>query len=522
MNRAFIQIHYHDRLGGVGKVIRSYAESFEKITPAGDIMANCVICASSRAGVHSFEPAKTVHMPSCDYRRFVAKKQFTRMRDELAHQLAEYVKRADTVSTRLVVVAHNITLGKNSALSSAFAQLAHTFSPRSTVHFFSVIHDLAEEGRADMLAQMRKVTQFGETIDSVFYPALPNITYVVLNKRIYHIVKAAGLPVRLLPNPVEVPRPEKTLSSQQKNELVAAIGKLAANDGAAFYANRPLFFYPVRCISRKNIPEAIIIAALVLKANLVTGGPGTAEGDIDMLARLRSLVRAYHLPVVFDGNRVCSFLSDTDPFQLIYWNCDACISTAVAEGFGYALYEPWLFKKPLIGRHAKGFTPGKTIQTDHLYAELNIPATWIDLSDLQNTYRKSMQQCYPQEVARPLLAKSNHIDFGMLDMGSQFTVLQKLLTQHAALDQIRVSPCANNAPDLKTRLYPPSLTIERVCANQSAIADTLAGRAFLSRFNKCYFRPVSPTPVTRQASQHLQKHFCSPEEFRLLLTPSAS
>ena len=155
MNPAsLVQVHYHDRLAGVNKVIGLYAKAFRNLGN-GRASKNLVVCAQCKAGT-DFRPAKVKDTPFCDYQTFASKSHFDRIKASLVESLDNVLK-ARNLKRPVCVIGHNLSIGKNCGLSAAFAEIARRYAgEKDDIRFYSVIHDFAEEGRLTCLAGYRK------------------------------------------------------------------------------------------------------------------------------------------------------------------------------------------------------------------------------------------------------------------------------------------------------------------------------------------------------------------------------
>ena len=140
---------------------------------------------------------------------------------------------------------HNHSLGKNRALPRVVPRLA-----ASGYGMLLQIHDFAEDFRPENYRNL------GRPAPEMLYPQASNVHYAVLNGRDRAILAAAGAdPARLhlLPNPV--------LDVNRLPERSAARVKLHERFGVA--PGDRYLLYPVRCIRRKNVGEALLLRRAV-------------------------------------------------------------------------------------------------------------------------------------------------------------------------------------------------------------------------------------------------------------------
>jgi len=135
--KTFIQIHYHNRAGGVARVMERYSEVFNRTSRSNDIKS-FVICNNYLKIIPSH--FKVISITECDYHRFRTENAFSLLQQKLFRKLLDLLSNKD-LPKPICVVAHNLSLGKNAALSAAFSDLVDLFKSDNEVRFYSVIHD---------------------------------------------------------------------------------------------------------------------------------------------------------------------------------------------------------------------------------------------------------------------------------------------------------------------------------------------------------------------------------------------
>jgi hypothetical protein len=530
MTGSLVQIHYHNRPGGVSSVMGKYSRAFAQArgSAAG---ASLVVCAKDHAGV-VMGGARIIDVRECGYRAFRTRAAFVKARDSLLRRL-ERIVTSNRLARPVHVVGHNLTLGKNCALSSAFAQCAQRLAKQKNEYrFFSVVHDFAEEGRTDLMSQIVSLERLGIKIWDELYLAAPGVCFVAVNNRNYSILKKAGFQVRLLPNLVSVPPAEQLCPSFNRKKMLAALSLLAKKDGTIFIQSAPLAFYPSRIISRKNPVEAMLLTHFIFSSNLLLGESGTSIEDRALVAHLKRLCGAHEIPAIFDSGRAAGFLlsHDETPFSLLYRAADMCITTSVLEGFGYALYEPWLYHKAVVGRVPAKSDVQKKIAAAGLYSRLLIPCAWVDIGKLTERYYHDMRQCFrkkngfsdfnlfSRQFNRVFIAKGG-IDFGCLDIATQCAVLEGLCRHPELADEWkRAFPFQTKAimdswPAAVRRR--PSVA-ER---NRKRVISLFGNDAFAASFSACFEKMSHLRAPARPGAAALRKRFCSLDTFRQLTTP---
>jgi hypothetical protein len=531
--QSLIQIHYHDRFGGVNKVIGLYARAFESIAGKGR-RANFVICNKGKTPGVSFYPARTMHVPFCGYHAFTAKAECA----AVAKILIEAIEKALSpvaLPRPAWVVGHNLTLGKNSALSSAFAQCARKHDAlKDGVYFFSIIHDLAEEGRVDCIAQMDALRKKGLHVWEDCYPCLDTFRYLSPNSRTVVLLQKTGLSARLLVNPVEVSETDRLPASlKQTNKTRNTLARIASKQGIDWNKNAPILLYPCRCVSRKNVIEAMLLSRYVLKNNLLLGAAGASPRDRVFYKEIKMFCLHRRMPVLFDSGRMISAQKALRGFPAeICGAAHACITTSIAEGFGYALYEPWLYNKAVFGRKPLGFEPHGKVAFQKLYDRLPIPAAWISVPALCDKYFIAMRQCFGALNGEAIVASrrrfgrafidyfiiSGTIDFGCLDVRAQLAVCEALRQSPKKMDEWE-KLCGKELNAIRG-VFENSVNNSDalIMSNRKRIEKGLS----MERFSRAFGRSFSDKSTARHAEGvHIKilREFRSFSKFRLLMTP---
>lgn len=520
-----IQVHYHNLPGGVSAVISRYASAFAELTKT-EICNNVVVCNSHRVSGMSFAPAKTIHVPSCDYRAFTTVRSFTTARRILIDSLISILEKAKALGP-VCVVGHNLSLAKNTALAAAFADCAHRYSDVSdSIRFFSVIHDFAEDGRIRCMEQIAFLTRAGIDIHHRRYAA-GGIHYVSVNQSNSRIIQEAGGTCTVLPNPLSF---SGTISAKEKEKHRKALFTFAQRKKTSFDELSPVVLYPSRIIARKNSIEAVLLAALVYKCNLVLGTPGNNVIHSGILTGLTLLCKQHKLPVLFNCLQAFELKPDSDGFPREAYACaDMCLSTSLTEGFGYALYEPWLYGRAVIGRKPLNFITEADILIPELYQRLPVPASWISLTQLTQHYYKAMVDCFGETMVtqqcgnftvfertmNTMFIKSETIDFGCLGSSTQLEILGRLLQSEQAR-QTWESVCKDDLITVKKSFLSAGNTATVIAANQNKIQRLLSGKPFTKNFRNCFMscKPQVSPPIDATV---IARHFCNIARFRLLL-----
>lgn len=498
-----IQVHYHNGLGGVSRVINQYDQAFRRNSADGKSILFC----AQRTPEHSI----TIYDAQCDYGHYPDVPSFENARRRLRMQMKALI---DSVATHSVIlICHNLSLGKNVALSAAMADIARIYYKHDNIACFWLVHDLIEEGRMHLLARVNELEKLGIDVWSYLYPR-HGMVYVCLNKRDQQLFATCGIESTLLPNYIP---PRKQVAPGVIRRFYDYLQREVPMSGSA--AKRPIFFYPVRLISRKNVIEAIILAVVKHAGILILGGKGHAPEDVCFSEKLRNFCHGCGLDVIFDieSRAENAGFDRQDIFPACYMCSDWCLTTSVAEGFGFGLYEPWVYGTALVGRAPEGFESSGGVMLSHLYRSFDIPAEWVSEEKLQKSYRRHLQalinvhgsgsQGAFTELIHSLL-EGGKIDFGLLDHQQQFSILSRLVSQELDLEAL--------ASPLYSQIESFSADESLIVRNSNRIDEAFT-KQFDRRFKQCY---MSDSRLVREISADLsglRRHFIRPQTSRLLL-----
>lgn len=296
----------------------------------------------------------------------------------------------ETVTKQDILHIHNLNLGKNPVLTFAFYLLA-----KEGYQVFNHAHDFAEDRPLNYDFLQRVIEKhFEENLQEVLYPSWNNYRYAVLNSRDYERLIHQGINkgrVSWLPNPV-------SLGFNTDNFLVQET-KQKIQQELQLQSEKNIVTYPVRVIQRKNIGEFILLSVLFADtAEFLVTQPPQNPSEIIFYKKWLDFCQQQNIRVHFEvGNKV-------DFLELLIAT-DFCITTSYMEGFGMAYLEPWLLKKPVVGRDITYIT--KDFREDNmlfaaLYEQLSV----------------------------------NGKDFAMLEMWDQMQCILEVITDEAAKQKI--------------------------------------------------------------------------------------
>lgn len=488
MNRfpeTLVQIHYHVRTGGVSQVMKLYADAFRKIKRGRNIL----ICSGNGAG--KIPGVEQIAIEEFDYQQFTDIRRFISMRALLKKRLLEILNGAN-LNFPAAIVAHNLNLGKNPALSSAFSEIAREWN-EGDVRFFSVIHDFAEEGRVEQLESLRFLEDSGIKIKPDLYSLGAPVNHVVPGNCGFEILSNNGFRVTLLYNPVQ----KEEISSEKvaKDIVLKRIAEAALQDDTEINLSKPIFSYPSRVIYRKNPLEAIALACLIFGSTLLLGTRGTGEADVDLFNEIRTIIRETRLPIILDAPSKIFPRCRSNPVALLYSVSDYALSTSLAEGFGYGLYEPWLYGKAVPGRLPARFKYQDGMDSSLLYTRLPLPSEWVDIESFRRKYLEEIRVAGMQSDERDFqewAVQDGKIDFGILDWDNQVRLIRSITAESHKRSRWReiLEEKQDGWPGI-SRL----LNVERVIdRNRTSIERGFSGNRFLERFRACFSRKCAVVP----------------------------
>jgi hypothetical protein len=286
--------------------------------------------------------------------------------------------------------------------------------------FIYRVHDFVQQ-RPNFFRNVKKFHEYRFGVvpnwHSVLYPASPNIKYIAINRYdrsrlIEHGIEEKN--VFYIPNSVDsamIPTDDRT------NELKTKIIRREKLDPSVRF-----ILYPVRCVRRKNVEEAIFFTCLLncLSDGNTTKNTCLIEGKFHLLVSLKpesgddalyadqllEFVRRHRLPVSIGFNDLVALEREVDtlnPANIERYGvgdmvrlADLVITTSVLEGFGFAYIEPWILDRAVIGRSIPFITPDfqlKGMKLGHLYTVLLVNGKdFKDIGKAQAAPEKALQE----------------------------------------------------------------------------------------------------------------------------------
>ncbi|WP_269542103.1 glycosyltransferase family 4 protein [Cerasicoccus fimbriatus] len=387
---------------------------------------------------------------------------------------------------------HNHCLGKNMAMPQVVERLA------AETPVLLQIHDFAEDGRPGNYAAISSQTP---NMDKL-YPQASQVHYGLLNSRDLSFLTQSNFATQslhLLPNPIAVP------------ELPPERATLSGFEG------RRLLLYPTRAIRRKNLGELILWSAMAeedqLFATTLTPANPAARPIYD---RWLEFAGSLGLPVRFALGEHVSL-----SFPELMSAADAIISTSVAEGFGLAFLEPYLFHKPLVGRNLPDITSDFTnadVDLSSLYDRMMVPLDWVGEALIRETLDAALRDYYTAyNCVLPLAAVDEAFDAmtagGKVEFGRLSEALQEKVILHVN---------ANSAS--QSEIAPASLGLDSaggcIASNRELIAQNFSLDRYGENLKTIYEKVAQSAvePLKYASHQTVLDQFLDPQRFNLLRT----
>lgn len=354
---------------------------------------------------------------------------------EVGRQLADILRQIGFTPEESVLHVHNHALGRNVALPECLVRLGRVGYP-----LLLQIHDFPEDFRPANYRCLRggltgrraapnppavggSAGNPATTSDlsAVLYPQAPHIHYAVLNRRDNEILRSAGADyqrLHLLPNPV--------VGMDYLPPVRQARRRLDQEFGVA--EHQRLVLYPVRCIRRKNLGEALLYSALA-PPNTVVGLtlPPQNPAEVSIYDQWKKLAAELELPCRFELGvpGAMTFAENLSAADLI-------CTTSLAEGFGMVFLESWLAGRPLLGRDLPEITRDFTelgIRLDWLEPRLHVPVEWVGVDAFRRAileaYRRTLQVYGREEPAGLTGLLDARIEGGLVDFADLDETLQQ-------------------------------------------------------------------------------------------------
>ena len=380
---------------------------------------------------------------------------------------------------------HNPTLRKNPSLLDTLR-----LTQESGIPLLSQVHDLAEDGRPSAFFPMH-----------IDYPR--DCHYGVINSRDRDALISAGL------------RPEAVHLMWNLVTPIHSTASVAPPARRRRRTGNPLsLIYPVRGIRRKNLGEAILLAA-VLQGRLTLTLPPRDASDLARHSAWRDFASSLDLAVRFDAGL-------DDELGRLMAAADASLSTSLNEGFGFAFLEPWLAGLPVGGRripHVCRDFENAGVLLPWMYPAIPTPVSLLDLTSFSLRWKEAVTASYrcfgrglgdaARQDAWEAMTGGGTIDFGTLDERAQQEVITRVVADRTARKALQSSQVER----LRDLAHPETSIIR---GNMDAILDSYGVERY-SRMLEAVHQAAHGIPVRHRVDrQSLLDYFLDPRRFRIL------
>ena len=490
MNVVLLHCHY-DR-GGVTTVVLNQISSLLRDPKVERIY----LISSGRSSGLPREFASRVHslsLESLEYDQEVYDWDATRKRiQDISDELLRLLRSEQLSPDTTLLHWHNHSLGKNTATPGVVSRMALA-GWRTLLQ----IHDFAEDFRpANYAAIVRSIgANDSIRVDQYLYPNAPQIHYATLTRSDGEILKEWGIPeerVSVLPNCVDISSTDPSCDAEEKMESLARVRQSFGIPSDSRWS-----IYPVRGIRRKNVGEFLLLSQLSDddQYNAITLRP-TSPLEKRSYDRWKSVAQSLAPRTIFDaGER--SEVSFRDNVLA----SDNVISTSVAEGFGMAFVEPWLYGRSVIARRLNTVVADfedSGMDLSRCYTSLPVFSDREWISECLVSWKLSFQKAWEQlpESMRPAVTEidltagvvidaQERIDFALLTPKLQAEILERCCRDHGFLRELR-----NSLPDLIRSLREPGRP-HVVTKNVQCLRDRFGFDSNQQRLIACYERLIN-------------------------------
>ncbi|MDA9840298.1 hypothetical protein N9C08_00545 [Rubripirellula sp.] len=432
MNVVFLHCHYER--GGVTTVVLNQLKSLV----SDPSVHNVVLVSGARtSGIPEDLPADVnrLELESLDYDSGVIEASNHQDRiSSIVADLSGLFRKAGLRQNNTVLHWHNHSLGKNVSLPGVATQLALK-GWRTLLQ----IHDFAEDYRPSNYSAI--VHALGEStqssVDRYLYPIAPQIHYGALTQTDAELLRQIGIPserVYFLPNGMEAADRSPRWTPEQHQESLERIRRVFKLPVKARWS-----VYPVRGIRRKNLGEFLLLSQFCSENRYcaITLSPTTSI-EKKSYERWRGVAEKYAPRAIFDaGHR------DDVTFQDNLLASDFVLSTSVAEGFGMAFLEPWLFGRRVVARRLDNVVPdfeSLGLNLSSFYSSIMIPGdpSWVEAcrNELHAAFNMAWDSLFESKNLKvshhqflgPIEKCHDAIDFALLSPSRQIDVLQRFFS----------------------------------------------------------------------------------------------
>ncbi|MFC1582773.1 hypothetical protein ACFL4W_04470 [Planctomycetota bacterium] len=307
-----------------------------------------------------------------------------------------------------LIMMENTTVGNHPAVSYAFYVYTRwCMNHEPTKRFIFRTHDFMQD-RPTNFSNVKKFrprrSRFVPDWHQIFYPTLPNIYYMAISTTGMRELFSHGIDgdtIYYLPNSID---DNLMVPDEKYKGLRDAVNQRFGLDDAT-----KIIYYPVRCVPRKNVEEAILLTVLanrIARKDTQLYKKDVVSGDYHLIVsldnhspktgiyaeKIKEFVKANNLPVTIGfGDLLNLERGFDDDGKMKNWGIadayaisEIVVTTSILEGFGFVYIEPWMVDCLVIGRNlpmvTNDFTKLGGLELGHLYNVLM--ADGVDFREL--------------------------------------------------------------------------------------------------------------------------------------------
>ena len=433
--RQLVVAHYHLRPGGVRRVIET---TLPALAATGEFTG--ITLATGEAPETAWlqrlgEALGGLPLRLEVHREFLYWSELAPVGAEFAAQLGRTATDllARCGGEKAVLWAHNLALGRNAPLATAWSRAAAGTGATFLLHH----HDFFFDNRWIRWPEMQAagLPSLDAAAGAVF-PDGPRTAHLAINRADHRLLASGfGARARWLPNPVTAPRHAAAGESEARAWLAARTG-----------SDAPYWLLPCRLLRRKNVAEALLLVRWLRPgARLVTTGGPTSTDEQPYAARLREGAQKHRWPLQLS---VLAGREDAPPVSALIAGAEAVVLTSLQEGFGLPYLEAASAGRPLVARALPNVLPdlvGLGLRVPTVYREIMVPHDLFDSEDERMRQRvlwSRWRDALPAEVRAlagepPVLASDGgRVPFSRLTLTAQEQVLGHADARlRAALDE---------------------------------------------------------------------------------------
>ena len=523
MKLAFL--HYHLNRGGVTRVIEGHLRALQKAREKG-FLAFCpnaklpvLVLYGGRAegwpwALGDSLPALAIHYKALSCLDYDSEQETLPTPELVTAAIEEALQEAGFLPEETILHVHNHSVGKNAALPEGIFRLA-----ARGWRILLQIHDFVEDFRPanfrHLAAGMLRWGNNPPTWQGRLYPQAAHVHYAVLTHAAAAVLARSGVPaerIHYLPNPIAMVA-HLPARAKARKKLQNCLGLTSDNS---------YWLYPVRAIRRKNVGEAVLLAALGgSKVRIGISLPATSPAETPAYRFWRRLAQDLCKNVYFE-----LALQTQADFTTHLAAADRVLTTSLAEGFGLSFLEAWVCDRELVGRDLPEVVDdfrNLGVKLERLYRQLVVPASVVEIASLRsylrNCYREVLD-CYGvraadswwEQLDQKVAGKT--LDFGDLDELDQARIINRVADDKA----FRLQLLEEN-PWFEDWLKNPS-DPELIAANKQHVLDNLGLEAVGRYLARIYEALLAITPREEpgplEQFHQIAEQLLRPERFRLI------